>query len=411
MNCSAEIITIGDEILLGQIVDTNSAWIAQRLNEAGIGVRRMLSVFDRDLAIREALDSVRSQIVLITGGLGPTNDDITKKTLAAYFGATRFVLHEPTLEYIRQRFAHRGIVMNELNVKQAEVPDCCTVIFNTCGTAPGMLFERDGRIFISMPGVPSEMKTMLSEAIRIIRSKFNPSHIFHKTMMTYGIVESTLAATIAPVESELPAGVSLAYLPDIDTGVKLRLTAEIPDGALVIDSEFAKIRALLGDRFYGYEPDTLESVVGEHLLQNGETLAVAESCTGGRIASRITSLAGCSRWFCGGVVVYSNKAKEEILGVDTGTIERFGAVSRETVVQMAEGVRRKLHATYGLATTGIAGPDGGTDEKPVGLCWIAVATPHKTLAFSIKSMHDRKGNIASASSAALNALRKVLSSE
>lgn len=408
MTCNAEIITIGDEILIGQIVDTNSAWIAQRLNEAGIGVSRMTSVSDSDSAIRDALDSVRSQIVLITGGLGPTNDDRTKKTLAAYFGATRFVLHEPTLEFIRRRFAHRGVAMNELNVKQAEAPDCCTVIFNTCGTAPGMLFEHDGRIFIAMPGVPSEMKAMLPEAIRIITSRFKPARIFHKTMMTYGIVESTLAETIAPVEAELPAGVALAYLPDLDTGVKLRLTAEIPDGDLVIDSEFEKIRALLGDRVYGYEPDTLESVVGERLLHKGETLAVAESCTGGRIASRITSLAGCSQWFCGGAVAYSNKAKEEILGVDPDTIEQFGAVSRETVVQMAEGVRHKFRATYGLASTGVAGPGGGTDEKPVGLCWIAVATPHKTITFSIKTMHDRKGNIASASSAALNALRKEL---
>ena len=404
----AEIITVGNEILMGQIIDTNSAWIALKLNEAGIETVRTTSIPDEEQAIEDALKSTRARAVFITGGLGPTNDDITKKALARYFEIRRFVTHRPTIDFIAERFAGRGVAVNELNARQAEVPEGCTVIFNTCGTAPGMLFKSEGRMFVAMPGVPSEMKVMLRDAIALVAEELKPGRIYHRTMMTYGIAESTLAEVVAPVESNLPEGVSLAYLPAVDTGVGLRLTTKLPHGDSLIVDEFEKMRILLGDKVYGYEPDTLESVIGTLLSERGETVSTAESCTGGRVASRITSVAGSSRWFRGGAIVYSDEAKTELAGVNTDLIRRFGAVGREVAERMAENVARRLNTSYGVATTGVAGPGGGTSNTPVGLCWIAIAAPSGTVSLFVNTMHDRAGNIAASSSVALNALRLAI---
>ncbi|MDR2562861.1 MAG: CinA family nicotinamide mononucleotide deamidase-related protein [Prevotellaceae bacterium] len=404
----AEIITIGNEILTGHTVDTNSAWIALKLDEAGIDTRRIVSAPDEEQAIEEALRSSRARTVFITGGLGPTKDDITKKTLARYFGSQRFVTHHPTLDFIAENCARRGIAVNETNARQAEVPEGCSVIFNTCGTAPGMIFRDKDRIFVAMPGVPREMKRMLQDAIAIVAEELKPTKVYHRMMMTYGIAESTLSEVLAPIESRLPEGISLAYLPAIETGVGLRLTSKLQHGEELIAKEFEKIQQLLGKKVYGYEPDTLESVVGALLLERKATVSTAESCTGGTLAGRISSVAGSSRWFRGGVVAYSDQAKTELAGVDALTVSRYGAVSREVAEQMAEGIARRMSTDYGVATTGIAGPGGGTPETPIGLCLIAVAGPKGTSSLSINTMHNRTGNIIAATSAALNALRRLL---
>ncbi|MDR1340631.1 MAG: competence/damage-inducible protein A [Prevotellaceae bacterium] len=407
---TAEIITIGDEILIGQIVDTNSAWMAVRLNLAGVKVNKITSVSDRAEAIRAALSEAEkgSDMVLLTGGLGPTNDDITKKVLADYFGSTRMTVHEPSLKFIETRFATRGIRMNESNRRQAEVPDCCTVIPNKCGTAPGMWFEKGKTVFVSMPGVPSEMMEMLPDVLALLRQKTVLPDICHKTLMTYGIPESELAEKIRDWENSLPQETALAYLPNIETGVKLRLTSYAPNGKVLVEEQFEKLSAILGNYAYGYEPDTLESVLGKLLLEKGVTLATAESCTGGRIAHRITSVPGCSAYFKGGIVAYSNEIKAGVLGVNPADIGKYGAVSSEVAMQMAEGARRVLNADYAVSTTGVAGPEGGTLDKPVGLCWFGIAGPDGTHTFSRNFIGDRAGNIAAASSVALNALRLKL---
>jgi nicotinamide-nucleotide amidase len=406
---TAEIITIGDEILIGQIVDTNSAWMATELNLAGVKVNKITSISDNMEAIRTALSEAEksADIVLITGGLGPTNDDITKKVLADYFGSTRMLMHEPSLRFIETFFAKRGITMNELNKQQAEVPDCCTVIPNSHGTAPGMWFEKGKTVFVSMPGVPSEMMKMLPGVLALLKQKIALPEIFHKTLMTYGIPESELAMKIKEWENSLPRETALAYLPNIETGVKLRLSSYAPKGKLIVEEQFERLYPVLGKYIYGYEPDTLESVLGEWLLEKGATVATAESCTGGRIAHRITSVSGSSAYFKGGVVAYSNEVKVNILGVSPVTLEKYGAVSSEVAKQMAEGARRTLNADYAVSTTGIAGPAGGTADKPVGLCWFGIAKPDGTKTFSRHFTNDRNGNIAAASSVALNALRKL----
>jgi nicotinamide-nucleotide amidase len=404
---TAEIITVGDEILIGQIVDTNSAWIANELNLTGIKVSKITSVSDSAEAIRTALSEAEknADIVFVTGGLGPTNDDITKKVLADYFGSTRMIVHEPTLKFIEVRFAKRGISMNSLNKQQAEVPDCCTVIPNRYGTAPGMWFEKDNSVFVSMPGVPSEMMKMLPDVLALLKQKIVLPEIFHKTLMTFGIPESELAKKIECWENALPKETALAYLPNIETGVKLRLSSYVSDGRLIVEEQFNRLLPVLGRYIYGYEPDTLESVAGKLLLKAKATVATAESCTGGRITHRITSVSGSSAYFKGGVVAYSNEVKVNVLGVNPAVLEKFGAVSGEVAMQMAEGARRVLNADYAIATTGVAGPAGGTADKPVGLCWFGIATPKGTKTFSRNFVGDRCGNIAAASSIALNELR------
>jgi nicotinamide-nucleotide amidase len=407
---TAEIITIGDEILIGQIVDTNSAWMANELNLAGVKVNRITSVSDNVAAIRSALSDAakHADIVFITGGLGPTNDDITKQVLADYFGFARMIVHEPSLKFIETTFAKRGIAMNELNRRQAEVPDICTVIPNNHGTAPGMWFEKDGTVFVSMPGVPSEMMKMFPDVLTLLKQKTVLPEIFHKTLMTYGIAESELAVKIKDWETALPSETAIAYLPNIETGVKLRLSSYVHNAKTLVEEQFAKLYPVLGQYIYGYEPDSLESVAGKLLLEKGATVATAESCTGGRIAHRITSTSGSSAYFKGGIIAYSNEVKVNVLGVDPVALEKFGAVSSEVAKQMAEGALAALNADYAVSTTGIAGPTGGTADKPVGLCWFGIATPHGTQTFSRRFANDRCGNITAASSVALNALRTLL---
>jgi nicotinamide-nucleotide amidase len=403
---TAEIITIGDEILIGQIVDTNSAFIADRLNRIGVSVNRLTSVSDNADAIRTALEEAeqRANLIVLTGGLGPTNDDRTKYVLADYFGSTHMVIHGPTLKFIETMMARRGLKMNELNRQQAEIPECCTVIPNRFGTAPGMWFERGNNVLIAIPGVPSEVENMLPDIVERLKQKIRLPNIAHKTMMTFGISESELAIRLQDWEKALPAGLALAYLPSIEAGVKLRLSAEAEDAMTIIDDQFGQLTNILGNHIYGYEPDTLESIIGKYLTAKGETLAIAESCTGGRIAHRITSIAGCSAYFKGGIVAYNNEIKERILGVNSASIESFGVVSSEIAKQMAEGVRKLFDVDYAIATTGIAGPSTETDT-PVGLCCFGIATSDGTTTFSRYFSNDRMGNIAAATAVSLNALR------
>ena len=405
----AEIITIGDEILIGQIVDTNSAWIGEKLNAAGIKIHRITSVSDRAEPISEAVTQAlsHSDIVICTGGLGPTKDDITKHTLARLFGM-KLVRNEAVYEQVRAMTAVRHIDFNELNQDQALVPDGCTVLPNRCGTAPGMWFERDGKVLVSLPGVPFEMKTLIGEQVLPrLYEHFRFDAIVHKTAITYGLAESILAETIADWENALPAYLHLAYLPSAMNN-RLRLTAYDVDGqqaAAEIDRQFALLDQAIPYRIIGYGDATLESAVGELLRVRGETVAAAESCTGGNIAHRFTALPGASDYFRGGVVAYSNDVKTALLGVNADDLNRCGAVSRPVAEQMAAGVRKATGATYGIATTGIAGPTGGTPDKPVGTVWMAVSGPDETYSIRMVFGSLRSQNIERASSNAINLLR------
>ncbi len=408
----ADIITIGDEILIGQIVDTNSAWMAQRLGEIGATVRRKYSIGDRREEIVSAVEEslAASDAVLITGGLGPTKDDITKRVLAELFHST-LVRHQPTYERVERMMTARGIEFNALNQSQALVPECCTVLTNHKGTAPGMWFEREGKVVVSLPGVPFEMEALMTESVLPkLQEHFALRSVVHRTAITFGLAESMMAAHIAQWEDALPPHLHLAYLPS-PSQLRLRLSAydvEREEAVREIDSQFAKLLPLLGDYFVGWESDTLQSVVADKLVERGESLAVAESCTGGALAAKFTAMSGASAYFMGGVVAYDNSIKEHVLGVSAETLRDHGAVSREVAMQMAEGVRRLFGTTYGVATTGIAGPTGGSDEKPVGTVWMAVSGPRGTVAEVKVHGRLRAQNIERAASAAINLLRKYL---
>ena len=408
----ADIITIGDEILIGQIVDTNSAWMAQRLGEIGATVRRKYSIGDRREEIVSAVEEslAASDAVLITGGLGPTKDDITKRVLAELFHST-LVRHQPTYERVERMMTARGIEFNALNQSQALVPECCTVLTNHKGTAPGMWFEREGKVVVSLPGVPFEMEALMTESVLPkLQEHFALRSVVHRTAITFGLAESMMAAHIAQWEDALPPYLHLAYLPS-PSQLRLRLSAydvEREEAVREIDSQFAKLLPLLGDYFVGWESDTLQSVVADKLVERGESLAVAESCTGGALAAKFTAMSGASAYFMGGVVAYDNSIKEHVLGVRAETLRDHGAVSRDVAVQMAEGVRRLFGTTYGVATTGIAGPTGGSDEKPVGTVWMAVSGPRGTVAEVKVHGRLRAQNIERAASAAINLLRKYL---
>lgn len=402
----AEIITIGDEILIGQIVDTNSAWLAERLGRAGIQISRITSIGDTAEEISSTVAAAlgRSPLVLTTGGLGPTKDDITKETLATLFECG-LAEHEPTLRHIEKMLAARGIAFNALNRSQAMLPECCRVIPNPLGTAPGMWFEREGSVLVSMPGVPFEMKNMVEgELIGMLGSRFTLPANIHRTILIFGIPESELAERISEWEDSLPESFRLAYLPGAG-GIRLRLSVYGGSPAKAVDEKFDELRQLIPDHIAGFSDRPLELVAGGMLAERGETVSVAESCTGGNIAHRFTSNPGSSAYFTGGVVAYANSVKESLLGVSTETLARHGAVSRETAVQMAEGVRRAMGSTYGISTTGVAGPDGGTEEKPVGTVWIAVAAPRGTVARKLALGKLREVNIELASSHAINLLR------
>ncbi|MBR1957574.1 MAG: competence/damage-inducible protein A [Tidjanibacter sp.] len=405
----ADIITIGDEILIGQIVDTNSAWMAQRLGEIGLSVRRKYSIGDRREEIVAAVEDslAASEVVLITGGLGPTKDDITKKVLAEIFHST-LVRHEETYARVERMMTARGIEFNALNQGQALVPECCTVLPNHKGTAPGMWFEREGRVVVSLPGVPFEMEALMTESVLPrLRSHFNLQSVVHRTAITYGLAESMLAERIAPWEDALPDYLHLAYLPS-PSQLRLRLSAYDVDAEQAtqeIDAQFEALMPLLGDYFVGWESDTLQSVVAEMLTARGETLAAAESCTGGALSAKFTAMSGASEYFWGAVVSYDNSVKENVLGVSHSDLEQYGAVSEQVARQMAEGVRRVCSTTYGVATTGIAGPTGGSADKPVGTVWTAVAGPQGTVAQMKVHGRLRAQNIDRAASAAINLLR------
>lgn len=411
----AEIITIGDEILIGQIVDTNSAWIAEQCNLNGIEIYQITSVHDDHNHIMEALKKAEEKVdlVIITGGLGPTKDDITKNTLCEYFN-TKLVFHEPTFEHIKNRFEKRNIEINKLNRDQALVPENCTVLFNKTGTAPGMWFERNDTIFVSVPGVPFEMMYLVENELfpRLVNSGKTKA-IYHKTVLTQGIPESMLAMKIEHWENALPANIKLAYLPS-PMAVRLRLSAtgnskqELEN---LVEAEVKKLQHIIPENIYGYNKETMAEVIGHFLKQNGKTLAVAESCTGGFISHLITSVAGCSAYYKGSVTAYSNEIKEKLLGVKIESILEYGAVSEQVAKEMAIGVKNVLSADFAVATTGIAGPEGGSEEKPVGTVWIAFAGENSVYAQKFVFGNNRERNIMRSGQTALQLLRNQILNE
>ena len=409
----AEVITIGDEILLGQTVDTNSAWLGENLNFLGISVKKVITISDEKDEILTALnDSLnRSDLVLITGGLGPTQDDITKKTLAEYFDSD-FYVNQEVKRMILDFYKSIGREPLEMNLKQAELPSKCQAIINRRGTASGMWFEKEGKVVVSMPGVPSEMKGLMrDEVFEKLKAHFNTPALYHKTLLTIGKGESILAQKIEEVEDEIrKEGLGLAYLPSAGM-VKLRVSGAGEDSKKVIaavDTKVTKIKSILGDLIFGEDGDSLSSVVGRQLKESSKTLSIAESCTGGSISKLITSVPGSSEYFQGGVVVYSNHSKEIVLGVKPKSIKEKGAVSGEVVEQMAEGVRLKFKSDFGIATSGIAGPGGGSDYKPVGTVWIGISSEKGSHSFHFLFGKNRNRNIILTSNTALNILRKEL---
>lgn len=422
---TAAICTIGDEILIGQIVDTNSSHIALELNRIGVKVMEMRSLADDRHAIYSGLDNLlqKYDIVITTGGLGPTKDDITKSVLAELSESNGYVMHSGQLETVVRILSARGMELTDINRNQAQVPEKAEVIVNSLGTAPAMVFRfpdckyRHSPTLYSLPGVPFEAIGMLPEVISDITSSYLPYTICHKTICTYGIPESTLARMIEDWEDALPQDMRLAYLPNAMSGVRMRLSlygGEKDAAMRRIDSEFDKIRPLLGESIYGEGEDTLYSFTANYMIEHKLTLSVAESCTGGRIASMFTSIPGASGFFYGSVTSYDNSVKSNVLGVSSGILEQYGAVSRECAEAMAMGVRRVLGSDFGLSTTGIAGPDGGTEEKPVGMVWVAVAFTGKDGTDKVESRKfefsrgTRSVNIDRFSSNAVNFLRLTI---
>ena len=401
----ATIITIGDEILIGQILDTNSRYISRALNSNGITVGERTSIGDNRTQIVETLNRAlaNSEVVIITGGLGPTKDDITKHTLCDYFGST-LRYDEVEADHIRKMLEARNIVFNELNRGQAMVPECCTVLHNAHGTAPGMWFEREGRVVISLPGVPFEMQHLIDEEVMPrLRNHFALREIVHRTMITFGIAESILAERIAAWEEALPDYIHLAYLPAPNV-VRLRLSAYEVEGKRVsneIDSLFDTLRTIIPDNIAGFEDASVEELVHNILIERGETLAVAESCTGGVIASKFTAQAGASAYFLCGVVSYSNEAKSNVLGVNMSDIAQYGAVSEQVAKAMALGAKCISGANFAISTTGIAGPTGGSEAKPVGTVWIGIATPERCFAVCKNCGTDRSQIISRATAYAI----------
>jgi nicotinamide-nucleotide amidase len=415
-NVNAEIITIGDEILIGQIIDTNSAWMARELNLLGINVYQITSISDNNEHIINSLEQAasRADIILVTGGLGPTKDDITKQTIAGYFGAT-LVQNKEVLQHIYNLLQPRGIKINELNIRQADVPDNCQIIFNSCGTAPGMWFDRNGKVYVFMPGVPFEMTNMMThEVLPRLKKYFETPAIVHKTLMLYGIAESALAQLIEPWELQLPEYIKLAYLPSMGM-LKLRLTAKGENYnflSSLIEQEVGKLLPVINGWHYGYDDELLEVTIGKLLKNNNKTISTAESCTGGKIASFITSVPGSSSYFKGAIVAYANEIKTSLLNVPSELINEKGAVSQQVVESMAANACQILGSDYSIATSGIAGPDGGTPEKPVGTVWIAVASKHKVIARKyFFSDNNRDRNIQRSSLSAMNELRKLIIEE
>jgi nicotinamide-nucleotide amidase len=415
---NAELLTIGNEILIGQIVNTNSVWMAQQLNMIGVSIVHMSSVADDRDAILKAFDdaSHRADIVLITGGLGPTKDDITKKTFCDYFD-TQLVTDVNVLEDITEFFSKRNKQVSDLNKKQAEVPKGCFVIRNKNGTAPGMWMEKNNTIFVSMPGVPYEMQAiLLDDVIPEIKKRYKLPFIYHKTILTQGIGESDLAELISDWEDGLAESkIGLAYLPSPGM-VRLRLSSKGFDEIELnnlIESEVEKVKPLIEKYIYGYEEygkdqPKIEAILGNLLLEKGLKLGLAESCTGGYISHLITSVAGSSNYYNGCIVPYHNEFKNSLLKVDTSVFEKHGAVSKECVSAMVQETLLTFKANVAIAVSGIAGPAGGTDEKPVGTTWIAVAYDGQILTKHFVFGHNRQRNIQMTATTAMNMLRKLI---
>ncbi len=408
----AVIVTIGDEILIGQVVDTNASWIAENLNLAGIEVIEKRTVSDKDEPIRKALKDYEgnADLVILTGGLGPTRDDITKTILNSYFGGEMKENIE-VLDHIHNLFKKRSYRVSDINRKQAVIPDNCVALKNTSGTAPGMWFERSGTIFISLPGVPYEMKgLMIEEVLPRLGEKMNANVIHHRTLMTQGIPESFLAAKIKDWEISLPENVKLAYLPRPGI-VRLRLTAIGKDKEnldKLLETEISGLKKIIQEDIFAYQDLSLESVVGGLLKKHAHTISTAESCTGGRIAGLLTSVPGSSTYFLGSIIAYSNQVKQEFLNVPTDILETYGAVSREVVELMANETRKRFRTTYSIAISGIAGPTGGSEEKPVGTTWICISAPDKSFSKLYKFGEHRGRNMEISSITALNMLRKII---
>ena len=408
----AEIITIGDELLIGQTIDTNSAWIGSELSGIGFEVVQITSISDKnDHIIRTLREKAgRCDVVLITGGLGPTSDDITKNALCEFF-ETSLVINEEVLKGIEKMLLRRNFPMNENNRRQAEVPESCKVLSNATGTAPGMWFEKGGTIFISMPGVPFEMKHIITQhVLPELKLRFTSQHIIHRNIMTYGSFEAKLAEILSDFESELPKNIKLAYLPSFGV-IKLRLTGTGIDKAKLseeVETQVKKLYKIIPDIIYGENEDLPEKVIGRLLKRKNQTICTAESCTGGEIAHLLTSIPGSSAYYKGSVIAYDNSVKIKLLSVPAGIIDKYGAVSKETVEKMAEGARILFNTDFAVATSGIAGPDGGTIEKPVGTLWIAVSTENQNICEKQTFGNDRVINIRRFSLAALNLLRKQI---
>lgn len=411
----ASIITIGDELLIGQTIDTNSAWMAQQLNEAGIWLHRRVAVGDTREAILHGLEqeSKEAQIILVTGGLGPTADDITKPVLCEYFH-TSLVMHAETLEHVEQLSLRRGVPLLERNRAQALVPASCEVLPNGRGSAPGMWFEEEGKIYVSMPGVPHEMKGIMKQSVLPrLQQRFRTAAILHRTLLTSGLGESFVAERLDAFERGLPPYIKLAYLPNYAL-LRLRLTA-IGDDAAPLQKEltasFRQMQEILADIVVADEDILLEAWVGQLLKQKGKTLATAESCTGGYIAHLLTSVPGSSAYYKGTVVSYANEIKQRVLGVDAAVLEEQGAVSEAVVRQMLQGVLQAMESDYAIAVSGIMGPDGGTPEKPVGTVWIAAGSRESMLSRVFHLRYNREQNIIITAQHALNMLRRLLAEQ
>ena len=410
---SVAIVTVGDEILIGQIVDTNSAWLGKELNQLGVAVGRIISISDsRDDITNTLKDCVDNyDVTLVTGGLGPTKDDITKHVLCEMFGG-KLVQHYESLGIVTQIVSRNHIELSELNRQQSFVPDCCEVILNNNGTAPAMLFRQDNHILISMPGVPFEMKEICKEYVfDIIKNSFSLNSNIHRSIVLYGIAESTLAERIEDWEDSLPEYLHLAYLPN-PSRLRLRLSAydivNVDEIQKEIDAQFKQLQTIIPEHYIGDEDVEVEVSLSQYLRERNETISTAESCTGGTISSKVVKYDGASAVFLGGVVAYSNDVKINILGVDPDAISKHGAVSQEVVEQMAQGIKRLTGSTYGIATSGVAGSGGGTIEKPVGTTWIAIATPNGVVSQRHSFTKLREPNIERASSQALYTLLQLI---
>lgn len=407
----ADIITIGDEILIGQIVDTNSTWIANQLESAGVKVRQITSVSDEKEHILSTLDSSlkSSDLVILTGGLGPTNDDLTKHALCDFF-QDELIFSKEVLDDIKSLFAKHGRRMNFHNEQQAMVPAKCQLLRNSKGTAPGMYFEKNGKLVVSLPGVQFEMKHLMQEFLPFLQQQFQLPFVIHQLVLLRGIVESHLAELIESWEEALPQVIKLAYLPSKGL-IKLRFTARGDDERFlkhVIDEQIEKLREIAGQYFCPFQESKTEFIVGELLKMNKATMATAESCTGGKIAHRITSVAGSSAFFKGSVVAYSEEIKKTELGVKSTTIALNHIVSKEVVVEMAQGVKNKLNVDYALATSGIAGPGGTKQDKPIGTVCVALATTNNTIAETFYFKGSREEVIDKATEKALWMLKETL---